>query len=349
MHWPVSPQCGVAIFGIFAASLLSKVEFDDQRCICCDKVVRATTNLVFRKGNHCIAFNMSRKIPKFSELPVRQCDPFRSAWGLYGKEDEPGTINRLTNDIVLVAKDEIQTGDRISLNWRLNALGESTMIGRKSFHPDQWQKAPRIVNDDIWTFNSQVSSQWDGLRHFAYQKEAKFYNGVRLDDMYNEDKSIKSNVNGIEKWEERGIVGRGILLDYDRWRRAQGISYDPLPYGDTPTGIPLKHLKAVLQSQGTTVRFGDILIIRFGFTAAYNKASPEKRIAVSKMMSGSGVDQSEETLEWLWENISAVAGDNVSFEQWPSSKSWYMYEVLLAGWGMPIGELFDLEKAVEHC
>jgi hypothetical protein len=34
-------------------------------------------------------------------------------------------------------------------------------------------KAPRVVNDDIWTFNSQVSSQWDGLRHFAYQKEGR--------------------------------------------------------------------------------------------------------------------------------------------------------------------------------
>ena len=26
-----------------------------------------------------------------------------------------------------------------------------------------------------------------------------------------------------------------------------------------------------------------------------------------------------------------------------------MHEVLLAGWGMPIGELFDLEALAQHC
>jgi hypothetical protein len=28
---------------------------------------------------------------------------------------------------------------------------------------------------------------------------------------------------------------------------------------------------------------------------------------------------------------------------------WALHEVLLAGWGCPIGELFDLEKLAEHC
>jgi hypothetical protein len=26
-----------------------------------------------------------------------------------------------------------------------------------------------------------------------------------------------------------------------------------------------------------------------------------------------------------------------------------MHEVILSGWGMPIGELFDLENLAEHC
>ena len=34
----------------------------------------------------------------------------------------------------------------------------------------------------------------DGLRHFAYQKEERFYNGVTLDDIHGED---RTNVNGI--------------------------------------------------------------------------------------------------------------------------------------------------------
>lgn len=30
----------------------------------------------------------------------------------------------------------------------------------------------------------------------------------------------------------------------------------------------------------------------------------------------SGVEQSEEMMEWFWENFSAVAGDQPSFECW---------------------------------
>jgi hypothetical protein len=61
------------------------------------------------------------------------------------------------------------------MNWPLNAQTPSkkSFFQRALFHHDVIHKAPRIVNDDIWTFNSQVSSQWDGLRHFAYQKEGR--------------------------------------------------------------------------------------------------------------------------------------------------------------------------------
>lgn len=62
-----------------------------------------------------------------------------------------------------------------------------------------------------------------------------------------------------------------------------------------------------------------------------------------------GVQQSPQMLEWLWENFSAVAGDQPSFECWPSRESYMIHEVLLSGWGCPIGELFDLEKLGEQC
>ncbi|RYP79725.1 hypothetical protein DL770_006567 [Monosporascus sp. CRB-9-2] len=54
-------------------------------------------------------------------------------------------------------------------------------------------------------------------------------------------------------------------------------------------------------------------------------------------------------LKWIWTNFSAVAGDQPSFERWPSPAGWYMHEVLLAGWGCPIGELFDLEALAAAC
>ena len=64
-----------------------------------------------------------------------------------------------------------------------------------------------------------------------------------------------------------------------------------------------------------------------------------------------GVEASEELLSFLWDKqIAAVAGDSRSFEAWPcpeEKKQWHLHQWLLAGWGMPIGELWDLEGLSE--
>jgi hypothetical protein len=213
------------------------------------------------------------------------------------------------------------------MNWPLDAQGDILFFNRQAFHKDLYQKTPRIVNDDVWTFNTQSSSQWDGLRHYAYQKEAKFYNGVTLDDIHGPQ---KSNVNGIGAWSEKGIVGRGVLLDYHSWREANNIPYDAFTSGS----IPVSHLKATAEAQGTTIKFGDILLIRSGFMVAYKLKQREELRALAQAVPQrfSGVEQSEEMLQWIWENFSAVAGDQPSFECWrkrPKS-SWYENHSLIA-------------------
>jgi hypothetical protein len=192
--------------------------------------------------------------------------------------------------------------------------------------------------------NTAYKGLGDGLRHFAYQKEAKFYNGVTLDDIHGPN---KTNVNGISAWAEKGIVGRGILLDYHEWRQANNVPHDPFK----SVSIPLKHLKAVLESQGTELKFGDILIIRSGYMHSYNQKSKQEiaELAKAQPPAFAGVEQSEEMLQWIWENFAAVAGDHPGFECWPSQRDFLLHEVLLAGWGCPIGELFDLEKLAEEC
>jgi len=52
-------------------------------------------------------------IPPFEDLPLRKGDPHHSAWGLYGKDDEIGTLNRLTNEkVVDAARGEAKSGVR---------------------------------------------------------------------------------------------------------------------------------------------------------------------------------------------------------------------------------------------
>ncbi|KAG8626470.1 hypothetical protein KVT40_005415 [Elsinoe batatas] len=283
----------------------------------------------------------------FTSLPLDPSGPKLNAWGLYTPTDELGTLNRLTPTVVLAAAREIQSGHRIGLDWPLDAQADLPFFGRKAFHKEIIHKAPRVVNDDIWTFNTQSSSQWDGLRHFADQKSGKFYNGVTLEAIHGER---KSNVNGIGKWAEQGIVGRGVLLDYHAWRLSKGVQvakHDAFKSGS----ISVEELKQVAEWEGVEIRFGDVLFIRSGYMAAFNQMERSELEELRKQMPPSffGVEQSEDVLKWVWENFSAVAGDQPSFECWPTQKDWSCHEVFLAGWGMPIGELFDLEKLSEHC
>ena len=88
-----------------------------------------------------------------------------------------------------------------------------------------------------------------------------------------------------------------------------------------------------------------------GWMVAYYTKSPAElsRLRQNLPHTFAGLSQDESTLLWIWDNFSAVAGDQPSLECWPASTEWSLHEVLLAGWGCPIGELFDLEKLAERC
>ncbi|OBR11832.1 hypothetical protein CH63R_04128 [Colletotrichum higginsianum IMI 349063] len=225
-------------------------------------------------------------------------------------------------------------------------------FARRAFQHDLFRKHPRF---------------WDGLRHFGYQKEERFYNGVSMDEVHAVDEAgRRSTVNGIQDqlfrscshllvlfrsrpaWQKHGIIGRGILVDYHTWRLERQIPYDPF----ARDSIPVSDLKACLEAQGTEVKFGDILLTRTGFMTAHAGKSADdlETYRAAMPQTSGGVAQSEKTLRWVRDNSPAVGGDQPSFECWPHrDPEHWMHEVLLAGWGMPIGELFDLEALAERC
>ena len=150
-------------------------------------------------------------------------------------------------------------------------------------------------------------------------------------------------------------MGRGVLLDYAAYAVRHGITLAPF----APTTIPLAALTRVAAEQGVAFRPGDILILRTGFTAAYDTLSPDEQAALARRPAPefAGVESNKDVLEWLWNNqFAAVAGDAPAFESSPLGQKRpgvdpeaVLHQWLLAGWGMPIGEMFDLERLAEHC
>lgn len=58
---------------------------------------------------------------KFSDLPLDKNGPHGNAWGLWGPDDQLGTLNYLTDEVVArTAKEEIQTGKRVSLKCAMS-------------------------------------------------------------------------------------------------------------------------------------------------------------------------------------------------------------------------------------
>ena len=141
-----------------------------------------------------------------------------------------------------------------------------------------------------------------------------------------------------------------MLLDWRRYVLRKGIQYSPFERH----AIPLHELLEVAKHQNVTFAAGDILIIRTGWTQEYHMLSEDAKLALPnrEIRASCGVEASEESFKWHWDNqFAAVASDTVAYEVWPSPRPWgvAMHEVFLSGWGMPIGELWDLEQLGEVC
>lgn len=129
--------------------------------------------------------------------------------------------------------------------------------------------------------------------------------------------------------------------------------------------IPLEHIKQMIMEQNVSFKPGDILALRVGFTRSYNALDPAGQDAVARRPTPDflGVESSTGMLQWLWNSgFAAVLSDSPSFEQAPVEGLWsgkqledgvkdggLIHQVLIGGWGMPIGELFDLERLAETC
>lgn len=153
--------------------------------------------------------------------------------------------------------------------------------------------------------------------------------------------------------EKGGVVGRGVLLDVASYAERNNITFPAFE----SSVIPLDIVKRVAEEEKVTFKPGDILFIRCGFTKAYESLPADEATAVGHrpVAKYAGIESSEATLRWLWENqFAAVASDAVAVEASPVDGAhippeYSLHQWCLAGWGMPLGEMFYLEKLAARC
>src|SRR3990172_10659154 len=162
------------------------------------------------------------KLPSYDQLPVKAGAPEGSAWGLFGDDDQLGCLNLLTPERAVAAARLVRKGAVFPLNLRIDEPNPP-LYGRRAPPHHLIEEGGGVARDDyLDNFWPQASSQWDSLRHIRHPRDG-FYNGVK-DEQISLDEGSKL---GMENFARCGIVGRGVLLDVERYLQRQGTPLDP--------------------------------------------------------------------------------------------------------------------------
>jgi len=247
---------------------------------------------------------------------------------------------------------ESKTGEIVCLNLPAKLIDPPFFDREKFVHKIKVDKHGRFVRDDTYELNTQSQTQIDGFLHFAHQTSQRWYNDTTGDDIDNQKKS------GMAAWAKHGIAGRGILLDFFGW--AESRNFPVYPFAEQ--AITLQQLHDVAKSQGIDlrpeseggdVRVGDLLLIRSGFVKDYHGMSLGEREKMARRAPPEnyfiGLDRAQDMLTFLHDSyFAAVMGDQPALEVWPPSAG-SMHDHALALWGIPLGELWDLDELAEKC
>jgi kynurenine formamidase len=287
------------------------------------------------------------RLPRHDQLPVREGAPAGAAWGVFGDDDQLGTINLLTPATVVEAAGSIRSGRTFALNLSID-IPNPPLFGRGKHNHVIKQYASYILDDYLDNFYPQASSQWDALCHVKHPKHGG-YNGFPDSEIT----GYGGTKLGIDNLARRGIAGRGVLADIGRYHERHGRTLDFM----TNEMIALEDLWETLREQKTELRPGDVLLVRIGWTKAYLAMSAVQREALAARTKSPGIEGTARTAKWLWDSrISAVASDSPALEAMPPPKTQdplqsndLLHFHMLSYFGMPIGEMWNLEELAEAC
>lgn len=289
------------------------------------------------------------KLPRYRELPIDPKYPPKTAWGLFGEDDQVGMFNLQTPERVASAARLVRRGAVFSLNWEQNKPYPALFNRSAMRHTIRRDRPFGHGGDDVLdNYYPQASSQWDGLTHVG-DFEHGFWGGVTQQELRDGRDTTRL---GIDHWARRGIAGRAVLLDVARSREAQGR---PLDHTQSDR-INVDDLEYAVAHQQVSFETGDVLLLHTGWIAWYEAQSELRRMVLADTgrMRLPGLECSEAMAEWLWDHhFCGVASDLPALESWPppsfTAPEGFLHQWILGRFGMAIGEMFVLGALADDC
>jgi kynurenine formamidase len=270
-------------------------------------------------------------------------------WGRWGPNDEVGALNFLTAEEILRGVQCVRQGKAFTLQVPMcDPRGDPMSPGRQATQrymvldkgDFQAGKAPDLPGglewaDDVVVAYLQGTTHYDALGH-AWQGD-QIWNGA----------DATTTIGGLSHASvfplaDRGVVGRGVLLDVARHR-----GKDILGQGEI---FSHADLVACAEAQGTTLQKRDILIVRTGWVKWFYSVGPDQAYADFREP---GLAYSPELVQWFHDMeipnlITDTTGNEVQVDP-GTGGFWPLHVALLCYLGISLTEIAWLEDLADDC
>jgi kynurenine formamidase len=272
-------------------------------------------------------------------------------WGaIWGKDDEVGSLNGLTNQsradaLRLATRGEVfdlgMPYTRRSYKWPGHSPGEILTFRSpdgvdrmkdpdappEASNPDKvlWHSAALFINDN-------VATQIDSLSHITAGKDYHWYNGFKEADWGGDWGPRKCDASTIPP-----IIARGVLIDVAAFKKV-----DALP---GHTAITTQDLKDTLAWEKVSLQPGDVVLVRTGTGRYWGEDGADHKTIADHDSAGPDL----EATKWLVEDQGAVmvGSDTSGYEVNPPTgkpgSGIPVHKYLLVDQGVHLGEFHNLE------
>lgn len=271
-----------------------------------------------------------------------------SNWGKWGPDDEVGSLNYLGPEQAIAAAALVRSGKVFTLQRLIGDPkgdpvwpGRSPAVRTQIMDEASWDgaEAPQFpgglhyADDKIDAF-LQGSTQYDALGHVWY--DGKLWNG------YDARTTVGGmDVASVEPIAQRGVVGRGVLLDMARFRGKEHL--------DTAETFDHTDLEACAAAQGVELRPRDVLLIRTNYLQLFFELGD----AFYEGFCEPGLQYSPELVQWFADNeIPNLVTDTIANEVTTDQNNGValtLHCALMRNLGVVFTEITDLEALAADC
>jgi kynurenine formamidase len=248
-----------------------------------------------------------------------------SNWGRWGKDDQLGAANLVTDAKRKQAASLVKNGVSVSLAH--NPMTEKAIDNNNPF---EHTMIPGFFMDTYKvSYHGYAHSHIDALCHILYKDQT--YNGYPRAEVNTEKGCTKLGIDNLKN----GIVTRGILLDMPRLKG--------LAYLEPGTAIYTEDLEAWERKAGVKVSPGDAIFLRTGRWARREKLGPWN-IA----QNAAGVHAS--VAPWVKARGVAFAGSDAALDVAPSlveGSNLAVHALFITAMGIHLLDNHDLEAVAQ--